>query len=177
VLRGAKNDVLLIRAGEQIHETKGIAQLKRIIVPLDGSELAENALACASELAKKMNLEILLVRAYLMPGVAYPTGAYAPDWKLLDEEKKEIAREYLERKVNELRSEGLDSVSFTAVEGGPAEKILDIAKEKPQSLIAMSTHGAGGAGRWVFGSVTERVIRHSETPVLVVRDERTDITI
>lgn len=175
VLHGADNDVLLIRAIGQI-ERKRAAQLKRLVVPLDGSELAEKALPCGVELAKKMNLELILLRVYLMPGVAYPTGSYAPDWKLLDQEMRQRATEYLEAKSKQLRNEGLERVSLRVLEGSAAERIIEIARENPESLIAMSTHGASGIGRWVLGSVTERVIRYANTAVLVIRAKRTNST-
>jgi nucleotide-binding universal stress UspA family protein len=171
VLHGADNDVLLIRAMAQI-DTKKTAQLERIVVPLDGSELAEKALPCAVGLAKKMNLELILLRVYLMPGVAYPTGSYAPDWKSLDRETRERARDYLEEKIRDFRKEGLERGSFRVLEGSAAEKIIEVAEKSSESLIAMSTHGASGVGRWVLGSVTERVVRHSDTAVLVVRAKR-----
>jgi nucleotide-binding universal stress UspA family protein len=160
--------VLLIRAMPPI-ESKRAAQLQRIVIPLDGSELSEEALPCAVALAKKMNLELILLRVYLMPGVAYPTGSYAPDWKLLDQETRGRASKYLEGKVRELQNEGLESVSFRVLEGSAAEKIIEVARENPESLITMSTHGAGGVGRWVLGSVTERIVRHSNTAVIVIR--------
>lgn len=175
VLHGASTDVLLIRATEQSARTRA-AQLERVLVPLDGSELAEKTLPCAVELAKKMNLELIVLRVYLMPGVAYPAGSCAPDWKLLEQEKREIAIEYLEGKIRQLRSEGFERVSFRVLEGSAAEKIIDLARENPETLIAMSTHGASGAGRRVFGSITERVIRHSETAVLVARAKSADST-
>jgi nucleotide-binding universal stress UspA family protein len=172
VLHGADKDVMLTRATEQIEKKSAAAPLQRIVVPLDGSELAEKALPCAVELAKKMNLEVILLRVYLMPGVAYPTGGHAPDWKLLDHEARQRASEYLQGKMRQLRNEGLERVSFKVLEGSAAEKIIDVARENPDSLIAMSTHGASGVGRWLLGSITERVIRHSDAPVLVVRAKR-----
>jgi len=172
VLHGADNDVLLIRAIGQI-ESKRAVQLKRLVVPLDGSELAEEALPCGVELAKQMTLELILLRVYLMPGVAYPTGNYAPDWKLLDQEMRQRASEYLEGESKQLRNQGLEQVSCRVLEGSAAEKIIEVARESPETLIAMSTHGASGVGRWVLGSVTERVIRYSDTAVLVVRAKRT----
>jgi nucleotide-binding universal stress UspA family protein len=143
--------------------------LKRLVVPLDGSQAAEQAFPCAFELAKKMNLELILVRVYLMPGVAYPTGRYAPDWRLLDRETRERASEYLQGKIQHLQNEGFDRASPIVLEGSAAEKIIEVARENPGSLIAMSSHGASGVGRWVLGSITERVIRHSDNPVLVIR--------
>jgi len=172
VLHGAENDVLLIRAIEPIEERRAAAHMQRVVVPLDGSELAEKAVPCAVELAKKMNLELMLIRVYLMPGVAYPTGSYAPDWNLLDRETRERATEYLQMQIGKLRNEGLERVSLKVLEGSAAEKIIGVGRESPGSMIAMSTHGASGVGRWLLGSVTERVIRHSETAVLVVRAKR-----
>lgn len=169
VLHGTHNDVLLIRALEPIDRHIAAASLERVVVPLDGSEFAERALPSAVELAKKMSLELILLRVYLMPGVAYPTGAYAPDWELLERETRKRSTEYLQEKVIQLRNEGLERVSFNVLEGSAAEKIIDASRESPGSIIAMSTHGASGVGRWLLGSITERVIRHSETAVLVVR--------
>jgi nucleotide-binding universal stress UspA family protein len=170
VLHGADNDVLLIRAIEPIERKGAAAHLERLVVPLDGSKLAEQAVVpCAVKLAKKMNLELILLRVYLMPGVAYPTGSYAPDWKLLDRETRERASEYLQEKIRQLLNEGFDRVSSMVLEGSAAEKIIEVARENPGSLIAMSTHGASGVGRWVLGSITERVIRHSDSAVLVIR--------
>jgi len=171
VLHGAENDVLLIRAIRQI-DRKLAVQLKRLGVPLDGSKLAETALPCGVELAKKMNLELILLRVYLMPGVAYPTGSYAPDWKLLDQEMRQKASEYLEGKIRHLQNEGLERVSFRVLEGSAAEKIIEVGRENSETLLVMSTHGASGIGRWVLGSVTERVIRYSDTAVIVVRAKR-----
>ena len=173
VLHGADNDTLLIRATAESERKKATLQLKRLVIPLDGSQLAENLVPRAVELAKKMNLEVILLRAYLMPGVAYPTGRYAPDWKLLDKETRERASEYLRGQIRQVQNQGLDRVSFRVVEGSAAEKIIEVARENPESLIVMSTHGATGVGRWVLGSVTERVIRHADSAVLIVRAKRT----
>jgi len=171
VLHGAETDVLLIRAMQPV-ESRRAAQLERLVVPLDGSELAEKALPCALELAKKMNLEVVLLRVYLMPGVAYPTGNYAPDWKLLDQETRQRATDYLEEKVRLLQKESLEHISFRVLEGSAPEKIIDVGRENPKSLIVMSSHGVTGVGRWVLGSVTERVVRHADTAVIVVRAKR-----
>lgn len=169
VLQGASNDVLLIRAVDHRINSNISRGFKRLVIPLDGSELAEEALLRGVELAKKMNLEVILLRIYLMPGVAYPTGSYAPDWKLLDQEMRQKAGEYLEGKAGQLRNKGLQQVSFRVLEGNTAEKIIEVTQENSESLLVMCTHGASGIGRWLLGSVTERVVRHSNTGVLVVR--------
>ena len=171
VLHRANNDLLLVRAAEQVDSRKG-ALPKRILVPLDGSKLAEMALSCAVALAKEMSLELVLLRVYLMPGIAYPPGSYAPDWELLDKETRQGASEYLQERMRQLKDDGLERVSLVVLEGSAAEKIVDLAREPPGTLIVMSTHGMSGMGRWVLGSIAERVARHSGEPVLIVRTTR-----
>ena len=168
VLHAATNHLLLVRATERT-KSREAAALKRIVVPLDGSELAEMAIPHALELAGKMDLEIVLLRAYALPVPAYTAEDYAPDLGELWEQMKKEAREYLEKKVDQLQKEGLRKVSTVLLEGYAAEKIINLARERPECLVAMCTHGRSGVGRWVLGSVTDRVVRHSEEPVLVIR--------
>ncbi len=168
VLHAATNHLLLVRVTERT-KSREAAALKRIVVPLDGSELAEMAIPHALELARKMDLEIVLLRAYALPVPAYTAEDYAPDLGELWEQMKKEAREYLEKKADQLQKEGLRKVSTVLLEGYAAEKIINLARERPESLVAMCTHGRSGVGRWVLGSVTDRVVRHSEEPVLVIR--------
>ncbi len=167
VLQTATNHLLLVRG---IEETKTIeTALNTVIVALDGSPLAEKVLFHVSEMAKQMDLEIVLLRVYAIP-MTYFTAPdyYIPVDRVLEAVKGE-AEQYLDRKVEELRREGLNHVSSTSLEGDSAEQIIDIAKRKPHSFIAMCTHGRSGIGRVVLGSVTSRVVRHSGNPVLVIR--------
>ena len=84
---------------------------------------------------------------------------------------KEEAGAYLETKVNELRQNGVEKVSSILLLGSGADEIIDLARTTPDNLIAMCTHGRSGVKRWALGSVTEKVVRHSGDPVLVVRAE------
>ena len=172
VLRGATNPLLLVR-GDEEGKSDGVATLKSIVVPLDGSKLAEIALPRAVDLAKKLGLEIVLTRAYQIPlsnyGVA--DAAYIPNPNALMNVVKEEAGAYLETKVNELRQNGVEKVSSILLLGSGADEIIDLARTTPDNLIAMSTHGRSGVKRWALGSVTEKVVRHSGDPVLVVRAE------
>jgi nucleotide-binding universal stress UspA family protein len=73
-----------------------------------------------------------------------------------------------------LRAQGLPLVSSLALEGsagGAAAEIIDLAKRTTENLVAMSTHGRSGMSRWILGSVTERVVRYSQDPVLVLRPQ------
>jgi nucleotide-binding universal stress UspA family protein len=169
VLRGTSNPVLLLRARENTRTEDG-PTLKSLIVPLDGSDLAERVLPTAVELAKQRNLEIVLIRAYNIPTTAYAgVEGYALPMDDLLKGMREEACEYLENKATDVKKLGIGRVSFTAKEGLAADEIISFAKTLPGGLIAMSTHGRSGVRRWVLGSITETVVRHSENPVLVIR--------
>jgi nucleotide-binding universal stress UspA family protein len=169
VLRGTTDPVLLIRARENTTIEDG-PTLKSLIVPMDGSELAERVLPTAIELAKQRNLEIVLIRAYNIPTTAYAgVEGYALPIDDLLKDMREEAREYLENKAADVKKLGIGRVSFTVKEGLAADEIISFAKTLPGGLIAMSTHGRSGVRRWVLGSVTETVVRHAENPVLVIR--------
>lgn len=84
-------------------------------------------------------------------------------------EEEDKARDYLRELNGRLYGEGVTTGSEVVVWGSAEEAILDLARGTKNSLVAMTTHGRSGMGRWVFGSVTGRVIRHSGDPVLVVR--------
>lgn len=172
VLRGATNPLLLVR-GEEGGKTDGAASLKSVVVPLDGSRLAETVLPHAIELAKKLGLEIVLARAYQPPLSTY-SGAdapYIPNRDALLTLVKEEAGAYLDAKVNELKATGIEKVSSISMFGSGADEIIDLGRSTPENLIAMCTNGRSGVNRWVLGSVTEKVVRHSGDPVLVVRPD------
>jgi nucleotide-binding universal stress UspA family protein len=79
------------------------------------------------------------------------------------------AREYLAEKVEDLRRKGIKNVSSVVGLGYGAGEIIKLARETPDNFVAMCTHGRSGIRRWVLGSVTERVVRHSGDPVLIIR--------
>ena len=171
VLHAASNHLLLVRP-EGGGNGAGEIVLKRVLVPLDGSALAETVLPHVRALAERMELEVILLRAYSMGPYAYAIGAegYVPDIETLNADiKGEEAKRYLEEKADQLRWQGVKNVSHLLLEGNAAGEIIDVAKGTPDSLVAMCTHGRSGVGRWVLGSVTDRVVRHSGGPVLVIR--------
>lgn len=173
VLHAAKNPILLYRAAENAPRT-GYAELKTVLVPLDGSPLAESVLPLVKALAQKMELEMALLRAYGLPISAFDASdSFTPDWEQLTEELRKEAQAYLERKVQELKREGTARVTSTVLEGNAAEKIIDHARQMPKNFVAMCTHGRSGIGRWVLGSVADRVVRYSGDPVLVLRASST----
>jgi len=176
VLHATTNHLLLVRpAGGDI---SGEARLKMVLVPLDGSELAEKALPTVTNLAACLKLEAVLVHVLIRfyfgsPDALLPMfGANIPTQQELWTQASSEAKQYLSEKVEQLRVAGLPHVSSVLIEGsaeGAAAAIIDLAKKTSENLVAMSTHGRSGIGRWMLGSVTERVVRHSTDPVLVIR--------
>lgn len=170
VLHGTVNPSLLIRATEDA-KSEGEARLKSIIVPLDGSELAEGVLPIVADIAKKLGLEIELFRAYHVPYNVYAgdEGFYAGNYEELIAGLRDEAAEYLDKKAVELKGLGIEKVTCVTKEGFAADEIISIGQKTPDNLIAMSSHGRSGAKRWVLGSVAETVARHSGDPVLISR--------
>lgn len=136
--------------------------LKRILVPLDGSSLAEATLPQVKELAALHHAEVVLLRvalAHTLPGV----DAVDAQVRAVDE-----AQTYLAALETDLAAQGV-TVKSVVRYGRAAEEILDQARAGHVDLIAMSTHGRSGIRRWVVGSVAETVLRHAPVPVLLVR--------
>lgn len=179
VLRAAANAILLVRPTNGTPRTT--AKLKTILVPLDGSGLAESVLPTVRELASRLALRVELVRVtrriYSAPpeGFLPVFGANAPNLKMLWAEAYAEANQYLIDKADHLRQLGLTQVESMALESGAdgaAAAIIDLVNKTPDSLVAMCTVGQSGFGNWPLGSVTERVVSHTIAPVLVVRPRR-----
>ena len=175
VLHGSANHLLLVRPTDG--DAGGEALLKTMLVPLDGSALSEKVVPIATELASRLTLEIVLVRVLTRvyfgpPDTILPLFSQnVLNQKELWAQARAQVDEYLAAKVEELHAQGLPHVSSLLLEssaGGAAAEIIDLARKTPANLIAMSTHGRSGVGRWVLGSVTERVVRYSNDPVLVL---------
>lgn len=168
VVQTAANPLLLVRPAEGPDDSA--TDPRTVLVPLDGSGLAEQILSQVADLAKMMKLEVHLLRVYTLPVHAFivADGLMAQGPGPFREELRGEAETYLSGKAEQLRADGLKVVT-TALEGDPASEINDIARKTSNNLIAMTTHGRTGIGRWVLGSVAEKVIQHSRDPVLIVR--------
>jgi nucleotide-binding universal stress UspA family protein len=178
VLHAAANHLLLVRPGEG--DNRGEAGLKTVLVPLDGSAVAETVLPIVSELAPALRMEMVLVRVlqhiyFAPPDTFLPVfGMNLPNQKEIWAQARSEAQDYLNGKVAHLRAAGLAEVSCLVLDGsagGPAAEIIDLARRTSDNMVAMTTHGASGVGRWLIGNVTERVVRYSSDPVLVIRPQ------
>jgi nucleotide-binding universal stress UspA family protein len=133
---------------------------KLILVPLDGSPLAERALPYAEAIARQARATVLLVRMLALPAataLAEPGGVLLPE-----------ARAYLRGHADRLAARGLDA-DARVIHADAAEGILQEAASREATLIVMATHGRTGLGRLLFGSVAETVLRGTTAPLLLVR--------
>ncbi len=144
--------------------------VKRILVPLDGSALAERAIPVAARIVRASAGSMLFLRVV---STASEFGVYMNDPSLLMreaiEEDLSAANDYLTEisKSQTLAGIKIDSGIFT---GSAALQIVDIARTQSIDLIVMCSHGEAGIKRWVMGSVAHKVVRHSSIPILVLRD-------
>lgn len=142
---------------------------KKILAPLDGSELSECTLEHLKAIATGCQIpEVVLLRVVEPLPHVYGDGGLPSGWH--DEAQKkaeEFARDYLAKVAVSLKKEGI-SAETALVSGRAADAILDYAREHQVDLIIMSTHGRSGVTRWVMGGVADRVVRHSLVPVLTI---------
>ena len=150
---------------------------ERIIVPLDGSDLAELALPHAVAIARGMSRPVHLIRVIdtsplmmVSPiGSGVAQAAWAAAMKGIDAEEKS-AQDYLEEVERRVAADGL-AVSWEVYRGQVAATLLD--RIKPNDLVTMTTHGRAGLSHWFFGSVAETLLRRSSAPILLIRASKT----
>jgi nucleotide-binding universal stress UspA family protein len=178
VLLATTTPLLIVRSTEPLNPMSEV-QLKTVIVPLDGSVLAEQVLPHVATLAKALDLEVKLVRVhpsveeysryFERQQIGSTATIYSGPYEVFSREADAQAMEYLHEVKMQLHHERVWSVEESLLRGHPAATIVDLARETPGSLVAMTTHGRSGIGRWLLGGVADRVIRHSGVPALVVR--------
>jgi nucleotide-binding universal stress UspA family protein len=176
VLRSAAVPVLLIRAGMPKDAAYETWSSPKMLVPLDGSELAELVLPHVEALASSQGgegAEVVLVgicEPLVMPPVTTPEtsvnwGTAADDYMA---RSKKSTEGYLSKVQRGLTDAGL-KVSLEVLEGDPATEIIDYASKRQVNLIVMATHGRSGIGRWAYGSVAQTVLHGGSSPILLVR--------
>lgn len=166
---------------------------KKILVPCDGSELAQRTVfPYVEDLGKRTDAELVILRVIPTPGGR--SGAHlragAPEMPIaLPETAEDVdvaehpiykdqeiasseaaARSSVAKAERMLREHGVD-VRSQVLLGEPAEEIIEYAEKEDFDLIVICSHGSSGIRRWVFGSVTEKVLRGTRIPVLVIRPE------
>lgn len=140
---------------------------KKILVPLDGSTLAEEALPHAQALVNSEHAELVILRVPVVPTHEF----FGHDNLLASTVSREVDQEadkYVKDKVRKLKWKVAEPVSGVIREGPVAETIVTVADEVHADLIAMSTHGRTGLQRMLVGSVAEKVMQMSRIPVMLI---------
>jgi nucleotide-binding universal stress UspA family protein len=170
VLQAARAPLLLVRVGERdvASDWQQLARCRRILVPLDGSPVAEQILPSVVSVAQAMSGELILFQVPIAHVSGWMTGEwYLPIQGALDT-AEEDAQAYLSTVAGRLKEQGLDVATATSV-GSVADCIVEYAEVNHVDLIAMCTHGRTGLARWALGSVADRVLRAGGKPILLVR--------
>jgi len=154
---------------------------KRLLVPLDGSPFALQALPYAAEIAQRFSAEVVLVQvmkpatfiiAAGAPGGVSPAASEIAVQAARETDKRNAARarRYLSDKVRTMTSQRIES-SYQVLGGDTARSIIEFGEKENIDLVVMTTHGKSGLKRAVMGSIADAVIRQSGKPVLVVRPQ------
>jgi nucleotide-binding universal stress UspA family protein len=162
VLHGAHCPVLVVRSPSAV---------RRILIPLDGSECSERALGPGLEVAAALGGEVTLLRAVPRVHADKVQGPATTERGLgrrQAEEVRGVAEDYLRRQAEMHETSGLN-IQFAITDEPAAQNILKYAETGGIDLIVMSTHGRTGLRRWVYGSVTEKVLHSASSSMLVVR--------
>jgi nucleotide-binding universal stress UspA family protein len=171
VARTASVPILILRTPDE--DADQTVVVSRIVVPLDGSEIAERALPVASELARQFASPVHVVRAVdaaatlpLAPGVfGVAPGVSAEVTDQIWQEAEADARSTVTAGVSRLQAEGVDA-SGGILNGSPFFAISEATQ--PGDLLILTSHGRGGVRRWLLGSVAEKLVREANAPVMLV---------
>ncbi len=146
--------------------------IKKILCPTDFSEPSYEALKVANELAQHFSAELLLVHVINpIPIVSTPTGPMSFNVSSYQKELEDSAKKSLQDIINKMIAKELKVIPFVAY-GIVADEIVSIAEEQNVDMIVIATHGRTGFRHLISGSVTEKVVRISNHPVLTIRAKK-----
>ena len=178
ILRASPVPVLVVRAfgpGGAAPAAKDEIPFRRILLPTDGSEASEATIPAVVEFARLFGAEVVVL--HVAVGAAVPVGAFAGSMidpaplPAFPPEDMAISEEIPKKVAATVAREGVRA-SALHLKGDAASQIVDLCGSQRIDLVAMATHGRSGVGRWVLGSVTEKVVRSAPVPVLVIRSGR-----
>lgn len=172
LVRRATKPILLVRPQEKARDLSVEPVLRHILVPLDGSALAEKVLESAVALGSLFEAHYLLAHIYeplLDTSLDSVNDAAAADSEPTIEELRARAQDYLNRVAERLQQEGKTVQTQVVLGQHPASGILDTAQRSAVDLIALETHGRRGLSRLLLGSVADKVIRGASLLVLIHR--------
>lgn len=171
LIRNLKVPVLLVRPREGESVSAAPSSIKQVMVPLDGSRLAEAALVPAAALARLLGAGLVLLQ--VVEPLIVDTTPLGPHSFGYDAEitalRRSEAHDYLKGLAERLGQEGVRATALAVLGPTVAETILDMARRQEVDLMAVATRGHGGIRRLAFGSTADKLVRAAEVPVLVIR--------
>lgn len=170
VLRQAPCATAVIRAQAETV----LQDTHKILVPLDGSPLSERAIEPAMALAAVLQSDVHLLRVTQSGHAALETASMQPVFDQIEAQEQAEAEAYLQAKYNKLDNAHL-FIDVVMTDGSVAEAIIQYAQLHHTDLIVMSSHGRAGMSRWMYGSVTEHVLRGACCATLVIRGQEESV--
>lgn len=149
---------------------------KKILVPLDGSKLAEKALPYAESLAQKYEAELILVWVLQRPMfVPLDYGGTLPALEIINAQEDQAATQYLDRLQAQYRRHNISTRVAVLESASVADAIIELANREKVDVIVKTTHGRSGPSRWIFGNVALKVLQEASCPVFLVRVSADDL--
>jgi len=136
----------------------------RILLPLDGSDMAEKAVPFAVAQAERFRAQLILMQAV----EPFPAAGRMAAMEDVGQQRMEWARDYLESVATRIRERGI-KVKIVVTEEAPHVAIIQYAEANGVDLIALCSRGHSGRSRWLMGSVADRIVRGARVPVLLVQ--------
>ena len=169
VMSATKRPVILIRARDAKPAIRNIGGIRKIVIPLDGSSESEQVIPHIAQLAATLKAEVVLFQAI---SLAYPTYtadafAYVTYSDNQTDAMKASALDYLAKTGATLKEKGVKT-SYEVRFGSAADEIINFSDEINADLVAMTTHGRSGLGRWLFGSTAARILKGGNSNLLIV---------
>jgi nucleotide-binding universal stress UspA family protein len=147
---------------------------KKILVPLDGSKLAECVLPHVESIAKGCGVQSITFVRVAEPArisaSAEEAGFYSSKaWQQMESDSRAVARRYIDQLGSRIKYDGINVQAEVLTDGRAGDLIADYATKNKFDLIVIATHGRSGISRWVWGSVADKILRSACVPVLTVR--------
>ena len=168
VVHHAGTSTLVIRSREG--ERRAPEALRRVVVPVDGSALSERAIPMAVDIARSLGVGITIMRALDLGLEETISASSVGEPPIINtEEMRAESQSYVDNIAKRVRDLGIADYDTRTIDERPAEAIVEEVGEAGDKLVVMGSHGRSGATRWLLGSVSDNVVRHSTGPVLIVR--------
>ncbi|MDO8473035.1 MAG: universal stress protein [Dehalococcoidia bacterium] len=173
VVRSSRHPVFLVRSRETASGIRASGQMKKVLIPLDGSEAAESILPFVEEVAPVLGITVALFQALgtgfpSVVALGYEHNQHAAHPLAEIEKEKAAAASYLKKIAARLKAKNIETETYVEI-GDAAGEILKKVGEASADLVAMATHGRSGPARWVMGSVADKVLHEGTAPLLLVR--------